>query len=100
MSTTVCPFCDELVLPSDFQLEIARVKIDGEGPIPPLPPWAMFESAHEECLFHSLMGGIEHLTAPPDHETGSCYENTTLTYRESGRAALRWYNSGQREAQA
>ena len=33
---------------------------------------------------------IEHLTAPPGHPVGSCYEGSTLTYRQSAVAAWAW----------
>ncbi len=46
--------------------------------------------AHKECMLRSITGGIEHLTAPPDHPVGSCYRDSTLTYRESSIAAAEW----------
>lgn len=45
---------------------------------------------HRECVARSILGGIEHLTAPTGHPLGSCYDNTTLTYRESSLQAWDW----------
>lgn len=58
-------------------------------------PWmldggAMVKPIHGECLVREVMGGIEHLTAPPGHEHGSCYEGSTMTRRESALAAFAW----------
>jgi hypothetical protein len=49
---------------------------------------------HRECSLRSVMGGIEHLTAPPGHPVGSCYEGSTLSYRESALAAWEWHHHG------
>lgn len=48
------------------------------------------EPAHRECSLRSVVGGIEHLTAEPGHALGSCYEGSTLTYRESALQAWKW----------
>lgn len=73
-----CIFCGEPATDDGERL----MAWDGEG-------WVA-RSAHVECRYRNVMGGIEHLTADPDHEPGSCYEGSTLTYRESGRAAMQW----------
>lgn len=44
---------------------------------------------HRECSLRSALGGIEHLTAGP-HVVGTCYEGSTLTYRQSALAAWDW----------
>lgn len=71
---TICPLCDEPVLDGEA---LSRAKANG------LP-------THYECALRSVTGGIEHLTAPKGHAIGSCYDGSTLTYRESARAASAW----------
>lgn len=64
-----------------------------------LIPWVMeggtiVRPSHGECLVRDVMGGIEHLAAPPGHPVGSCYEGSTLTFRQSAVAAYEWLNRG------
>jgi hypothetical protein len=44
---------------------------------------------HRECSLRSVIGGIEHLTAGP-HAVGTCYDGSTLSYRESAIQAWQW----------
>jgi hypothetical protein len=51
--------------------------------------YATGQPHHWECGLRAVMGGIEHLTAGP-HAVGTCYEGSTLTYRESAKLAALW----------
>ena len=75
-----CLFCEEPIAEGDRGV-IMRWIAEGQWGVRPV---------HAECELRDVMGGIEHLTAPPDHPVGSCYEGSTLTYRQSAVAAWAW----------
>ena len=81
---------------------VGELCINCEEPIGPddqgsfVGVWAKGSSrqapTHKECSLRSVLGGIEHLTAGP-HKEGTCYEGSTLTYRQSALAAWDWLQS-------
>lgn len=75
-----CGACEEPIEAGDFGQMVPHIGEDRPGIWP----------IHGECLVRSVMGGIEHLTAPPGHALGSCYGGSTLTRRESAVAAYAW----------
>lgn len=78
-----CLLCKEPILPFDDARDFA----DGS-------------KVHAECGLRNVLGGIEHLTAPAGHPTGSCYDGSTLSYRESARQAMVWFKEHGEEVRA
>lgn len=74
MSKPPCPLCEEPILPDEHLYD---------GTVNGLP-------THSECMLRSVVGGIEHLTAPAGHALGSCYDGSNLSYRESSEQAAAW----------
>lgn len=70
-----CAHCQEPIADTDQGSFIGTMN----GPAP----------VHRECSLRAVLGGIEHLSAGP-HAEGTCYEGTTLSYRESALAAWDW----------
>lgn len=78
-----CLLCDEKIVEGDRG--VFRFAIDEDG-------WRVDAAIHRECDLRSVTGGIEHLTAGP-HAVGSCYEGSTLSYRQSALQAWEWVMS-------
>lgn len=68
------------------------IRDDDRGFMVPHLTGSLFEEKpnHRECLARSIFGGIEHLAAPLGHPIGTCYDNSTLSYRESSLQAWEW----------
>lgn len=82
----ICADCKEEIMAGDWGSMIPWMLDEG----------SMVKPTHGECLVRSVMGGIEHLTAPPDHRPGTCYDGSTLTRRESAVQAYRWLQENRR----
>jgi hypothetical protein len=76
----VCGDCKEEIVLGDWGQMIPHLTDGG----------TIIRAMHGECLARGVFGGIEHLTAPPGHPVGSCYEGSTLTRRQSAIAAYAW----------
>ena len=73
-----CLWCGEEIVAGDRGEFIGNAEVFG-----------MQSPVHRECALRQVVGGIEHLTAGP-HEVGTCYEGSTLSYRDSSLAAWDW----------
>jgi len=78
-----CLLCEEAIRAGDRGVFMPYVGKEASGIAP----------VHAECELRNVLGGIEHLTAPKGHPVGSCYEGSTLTYRQSAVAAWEWLQS-------